>query len=325
MSERTFEVLDAESVTAAMPLSVGLVGPSGSGKTWSMMRLATGMMKALGGGKFYVIDTESDRALHYKKYFSFKHLSFKPPHSPADFERAIDRCIELGAKVIGIDSASEEHTGDGGLLDMIDAFLEKKAGDDYDKRNRMLYAAQIIPKAQRKKLNRKISNSKTFFILCYRASDKIKPPKKGDKEPQHLGWQAETTSPLPYMMTVRFLLPPGSDGKPNLTPATVAEQLEVKNPEQFRGWFSSGFQLDEALGEKLALWALGDSINNPRKPLLDQITAYLATRHPGKTEVDKQAKLATLIDLGLPASWREVSNLPIEALEAAVGKMTEGV
>ena len=45
---------------------------------------------------------------------------------------------------------------------------------------------------------------------------------------------------------------PGSDGHPNLTPETDSEKMSVKLPEQFRGWFKPGLQLNEELGERLA-------------------------------------------------------------------------
>lgn len=264
---RTFEDFDASTVKRANPLIVGVTGPSFSGKTFSALRLATGIQRVI-GGEIYVIDAEADRALHYKSHFRFRHISFQPPHSPEAYQEAIEYAVGRGAKIIVIDSMTHEHSGEGGVLDQIETFMNEryeraiaKGMEDWQaekEADKSKWTAQIKPKGQRKRLNRKILSygASVVFILCYRAEDKTKPVEGG--KPVHLGWQAETTSKLPYDMTIRFLLPPASDGRPNLTPDTEFEKLSIKLPEDFRGWFKPGLQLNEDLGEKLARWSVGD-------------------------------------------------------------------
>lgn len=256
---RQFTAVDAKLVRKPKPLLIGITSPSGGGKTFSALKLAAGMQRVL-KGKTKLVDTESGRSLQYQHLFDFQYVDFPPPHSPEAYEQAIQFCIaDKETTVIIVDSMSHEHGGDGGVLDQIEDFLEKKAGNDYTKRDKLKFTAMVEPKRQRKMLNNTIEQlgGRVVFIFCYRANDKIKPVRGG--EPIHMGWTAETTSTLPYMMTVRFLLPPGSDGHPNLKPDTEFEKLSIKMPIQFRDWFKPGLQLNEETGERLARWSVGES------------------------------------------------------------------
>lgn len=314
---RTFEDYEAAAATKPVPLIVGVTGPQASGKTYSAHRLAAGMARAV-GGKVFGIDTESDRMLHYKNDFAFQHVPFAAPHSPADYEAAIEHCLNRGARVILIDSMTHEHSGEGGYLEMHEAELDRMAGSDWQKRDKCKWTARIAPAAARRRLNRKIVSvgARCFFILCYRAEDKTKPTKDG--KAIHLGWQAETTSKLPYDMTVRFLLPPGSDGRPSLKPDTEFEALQIKNPGQFREWFKPGFQLTEEIGEKLARWALGGTAADPKRALLDAIRDELARRHPGDAQAAKDNRAAAIgVCFGV-RGWKAVEALPADRLEAGL-------
>ena len=245
-----FTSTPSDRITDANPLIVGITAPSFGGKTFSSLELATGMA-SVNGGPVALIDTEGGRGRHYKNLFAYNYIPFKPPFSPLRYRLALEYAIKQGNKVIIVDSMTNEHSGEGGVLDQVEEYLTQKAGDDWKARER--------PKAQRSELNNYIQQigADAMLILCYLANDKIKPnPKKGE-EPIHLGWTAETTSTLPRMMTVRFLLPPASDGRPNLNPDTEFEKLSIKNPQMFREWFKPGLQLNRALGAKLAEWSLG--------------------------------------------------------------------
>lgn len=322
MTIRKFEDYEAAAATKPMPLIVGVTGPQSSGKTFSAHRLAAGMARVAGGDVFGV-DTESDRMLHYKNSFSFRHVPFAAPHSPADYEAVIDHCLDRGAKVIVIDSMTHEHSGEGGYLEMHESELDRMAGNDWKKREACKWTARIAPAHARRKLNRKIVSvgSRCFFVLCYRAEDKTKPDKGG--KAVHLGWQAETTSKLPYDMTVRFLLPPGSDGRPNLTPDTEFEALQIKNPGQFREWFKPGFQLTEEIGERLASWALGSAAPaaSEEKALLSEVQSILVQRVPGRSDADKKAK-ADALELAFGTrDWRAVERLDSNRLREGLLKL----
>jgi len=307
---RMFEDYDASTSRKATALMIGITSPSSGGKTYSALRLATGIQRIV-GGDIGGIDTERDRMLHYKYLFKFRHIPFAPPFNPLSYASAIDHCIAKGMRVIIVDSMSHEHTGDGGVLDAIDTYIEDKVArkkpheSDYDIRERYKWAAQIPIKAERRRLNEKIRQigSQAVFIFCYRADDKTKPV--GGGKPVHIGWQAETTSKLPYDMTIRFLLPPGSDGCPNLNPDTEFEKLSIKMPCIFRDWFKPGLQLNEELGERLAKWASGDSA--PRQ-IANKLVARLVELATGIDAAEAEARILSrnLDDAGLIAAGKAI-------------------
>lgn len=252
---RTFTITQAKRERC--PLLLGLVGPSGSGKTYSALRLASGIQKLYSGEVVY-IDTEARRALHYAERFEFKHMDFGAPFGPLDYKDAIQAAIKQGAGVVVIDSMTHEHSGVGGVLWQAEKTIEEK-GETHRKR------AWIEPKRQRRELNNFIiqQGAGVAFVFCYRATYKID---MTPKTPVPIGYQHETTSPLMYEMIQQFLLTPGCNGIPELRPTLDAERQIVKSPAQFADWFQNGQQLDEAIGERFARWAIGDEGAPVRQP-----------------------------------------------------------
>lgn len=249
---RTFT--DIPAARAAVPVLVGLVGASGSGKTMSMLRLATGMQRVT-GGDIFVIDTESRRSLHYADSFKFRHVEFKAPFGPLDYLAAIEHCAAQGAKVIGIDSMSHEHEGPGGVLEMHEREMDRLAGSDEGKRDRVKFLAWAKPKAERQRLINSILQMPISFVFCFRAKEKLKV--LAGKNPVNLGWMPIAGEEFVYEMTMNLLLPPASGGAPDLNPKEVGERTMVKVPQQFRDLLRPGAALDEDLGQKLAEWAAG--------------------------------------------------------------------
>ena len=132
------------AVRESVPLLIGLMGCSGSGKTFSALRLATGIQR-VSGGEIYGIDTEARRMLHYADNFKFKHIQFDAPFGSLDYLAAMRQCVEAGAKVVIVDSMTHEHTGSGGYLETQEKEMTRMAGDDYAKRERVKFAAWILP------------------------------------------------------------------------------------------------------------------------------------------------------------------------------------
>jgi len=240
-----------------VPLLIGTVGPSGSGKTMSALRLATGMQRVVGGKTFFV-DTENKRALHYADQFEFEHVPFEPPFSPLDYLAIIQYCKKQGATTVIVDSMSHEHEGPGGLLEMHDAELDRLAGKDYKKRDRVAMLAWAKPKAQRRRLINEVVRMGVNAIFCFRAKEKIKLV-KGEKQPLQLGWQPIAGDEFVYEMTVNCLLYPGSNGVPTWAAEHRAETVMIKDPGYLSHIFKRGEPLSEDIGEALALWAQGET------------------------------------------------------------------
>jgi len=259
---RTFAVSDG--VRSSVPLLLGLMGPSGGGKTFSALRLATGI-QTIAGGDIYGIDTEARRMLHYADRFKFKHIQFDAPFGSLDYLAAIRQCVKAGAGVVIIDSLSHEHEGPGGLLDFHDKELDRLAGDDYAKRERVKMLAWQKPKAARAQMIAGILQLPANFIFCFRAKEKIKLVSGGKPVPQ--GFMPIAGDELVFEMTANCLLLPHANGVPTWRSDQVGEKMMMKLPEQFRGIFEKEQPLSEDIGAKLAAWAKGGtSIPAPAGP-----------------------------------------------------------
>lgn len=263
---RTFE--DAEAKRERVPLMIGLVGPSGSGKTYSALRLATGIQRVT-GGDLYVIDTEARRSLHYADRFRFRVLPFGAPFSPLDYLAAVEHCVRRGARVLVIDSMSHEHEGPGGVLEMHGTELDRMAGQDWGKRERMKMLAWQKPKTERRRMINTLLQLPISVVCCFRAKEKLK-IKRGE-EPKALGFMPIAGEEFVYEMALNMLLLPGSGGVPTWQPEELGERAIIKLPAQFREVFAECKPLDEDTGERLARWAEGDGEDPRVTELLDEI------------------------------------------------------
>lgn len=254
MNAQSRSFVATEAVRESVPLLVGLMGASNSGKTWSSLRLATGIQEVT-GGDIYGIDTEARRMLHYADTFKFKHVSFDAPFGSLDYLAAIQHCVKQGAKVIIIDSMTHEHSGPGGYLMTQEAEVERMAGDDYAKRERVKMAGWIKPAKLRGQMISGILQLNVNLIFCFRAKEKTKPVKGGGI--QELGFMPIAGEELLFEQTVNCLLMPKSNGVPTWRSDQMGEKMMMKLPSQFEGIFAENKSLDEATGRALAEWAKG--------------------------------------------------------------------
>lgn len=252
MQARTFE--DSEAVRSRVPLWVAIVSPSGAGKTYSALRLATGIQR-VAGGDIWGIDSEAKRMLHYADDFRFRHLPFAAPFSPDDYLQAIEHCVRKGARTVIVDSASHEHEGAGGVLEMHTAETDRLVKAWNSTPDAVTMAAWKKPKSRRRGVINALMQLPVNFIFCFRAKDKLKPNAKG--KPEKIGWMPIAGEEWIYEMTIKALLLPMADGVPEWQPARQSEKEMVKIPKQFRDLFASKHQLCEDDGEFLARWAEG--------------------------------------------------------------------
>lgn len=256
---RTFD--DKPAVRERTPLLIGLVSPSGAGKTMSGLELATGIAR-VDPGEIFVIDTEARRSLHYADKYKFRHIPFGAPFAPADYKAAIQYAIGKGARTIFCDSTSHEHEGPGGVLEWHEKELDRMAGSDFKKRNKMTMAAWAKPKAARRDLINFILQQPVNFIFAFRAKSKIK-MKRGE-DPIEMGFQAISGDEWIFEMQLNCLLLPGAKGVPTWESDMPGERACIKLPEQFRTLFAAGPRLSADIGEALATWAAGTDAPKPK-------------------------------------------------------------
>lgn len=262
---RTFH--DTPAVRTAVPLMVGLVGPSGGGKSNSAFRLATGIQRVT-GGEIFMIDTESNRGLHFAPKpgdkadpaigtYNFRHVPFGAPFGSLDYLAAIEHCVRRGAKIVIVDSMSPEHEGQGGVLETHEDELQRMGG--HESKSMLAWGK---PKRERRQMINAILQLPISSIFCFRARDKIKITPRarlapGEDAIKPMGWMPIAGEEFIYEMTVNCLLLPRAGGVPTWDSKEIGERATMKLPRQFEHIFAARAPLSEDIGESLARWADG--------------------------------------------------------------------
>lgn len=294
-----------EAVRESVPLLVGLMGPSGSGKTFSALRLATGIQRVT-GGDIYGVDTEARRMLHYADNFKFKHVPFSAPFGSLDYLDVLRFCVARGARVIIVDSMSHEHEGPSGMLDLQEKELDRLAGDDWSKRERVKMLAWQRPKANRRALINGLLQLEANFIFCFRAKQTTKPMKiKGKTEVVPLGFMPIAGEEFVFEQTVNCLLLPAANGVPTWQSENIGERQMMKLPSQFKHIFADEQPLSEDIGQHIAQWAKGNGEHSLQQDFDDNRD----NRNDEKTDD------ADLVELD--AALAEAARSGVDALKAA--------
>ena len=243
------------AVRRAVPVLVGLHGPSGAGKTFSALRVAAGLER-ISKRPTFVVDTESGRALHYADGFKFVHVPFDPPFDPDSYVEVLRYCHAQGAGQVVVDSISHEWEGEGGVLELHAAELERLSGGDYKKAERFNMIAWNKAKTAHNRLRTLVARSPMHLICCFRAKPKLKMER--GKEPVNLGYQPIGGTDILFELMISGLLLPGSKGVPTWRSEVAGEDTTIKIPKQFdqliAGWTGP---LSEDFGEQLGKWAAG--------------------------------------------------------------------
>ncbi len=160
---------------------IGLFGLTGGGKTKTALLIARGLVGDK--GKIVGIDTESGRMRLFAEEIpnGYDIVNLDAPFSPENYLAAVKFAESQGADVIVLDSMSHEHEGEGGVLQTAEAFLDKKAGDDYRKREALRAAAWNVAKAPHKLFVNHLLRVKCPLICCFRAKTKLHIIKKEGK------------------------------------------------------------------------------------------------------------------------------------------------
>ncbi len=242
------------------PLLVGLSGPPGGGKTFSALKLAHGIQKVR-GGPIVVIDTEAGRSRMYHDQIPFHLVTFEPPFRPSDFLEAVLQVLLTKPSAVIVDCLSDEHEGTGGVLDWHEEEIDRRLGkdkDDWKRREAMGQSAWVLPKMDRVRMMNGFLRITTPLIFTFRARDKTRPIKdsSGKTVPTKVGYQAIAPAEVVHGMTLMCLLPPNANGVPVWRSNMAGEDFLLKWPNFLQKITGTG-QIDESIGERLAVWAAG--------------------------------------------------------------------
>jgi len=152
-------------------LLVGLFGKSGGGKTRTALILARGIVGP--NGKIGVIDTERRRASIFADLIpgGYQTLDLDEPFTPERYLEALGVAMK-SVDILILDQITAEWSGEGGVLEMQEAELQRMAGDDYKKRDACKMAAWIKPKMRHNKFVRDLLRSSIPLIVIMRGKDK---------------------------------------------------------------------------------------------------------------------------------------------------------
>lgn len=230
------------------PLIIGIAGPSKSGKTYSAHRIARGLAN---GGRIVMLNAEGKRGHQYADTFKYDACDIEAPYSYGRYDEALVEIAKLKPACVIVDSISHAHDGPGGMIEEHDADVERRAGDDYKKRDRVTWAAWIKPKQAEGKFIYRMLSMDCPIILCFRAKEKLKIVP--GKEPVDLGYQPIASERIAFETIFSLMLPPRSKGVPDLALSDMREPFDdIVRPGQ---------AIDESLGERLAAWSAGGGLD----------------------------------------------------------------
>jgi hypothetical protein len=220
-------------------------------------------MARVSGGDTWLIDTNNRRSLHHADDHKFCVVHMPPPYSPADWRAACQHAIDKGARRIIPDSISDLHEGEGGILDMHEAYIDEKTkgSDDWKLRDKYNMSAWKFVKREQLKLKLWMFQQPVDWVFTFRAKEKIKLEAGG--KPVDMGWQPLGPEELIYELLFKCLLRPQADGRPVWTSSIIHEQALMKLPGWFRGLFANNPPLSADIGEQLARWAAGADLSAP--------------------------------------------------------------
>lgn len=248
-------------------LIIACIGGTGSGKTLSALLIARGLCNG-DDSKIAVIDTEAGRSLHYAPTagekpgpftFGFHHGDMQPPFTPEAYTDAILDAERAGFLAVVVDSGSHEYAGEGGLDDIHEAELDRMAGEDDGKRERLSVMAWKVPKRRHKKFVARLLQCRAHVILCLRAEEKMKISKVQDgafkktvitaaeDRPLIERWVPLTEKRLPFELTTSLLFTADRPGVP----------VPIKMESQFRDFIPLDVPITAETGRKMAEWAHG--------------------------------------------------------------------
>ncbi len=209
-------------------LKVLLSGPSGSGKSYSALRLAKGVFSQCGGNGIAYIGTESSRNKYYADEFDYDLSELDEPFECKKYMNAIDEAIDLGYKVLIIDSLTHEW---------------KWLNDTHDKMPGNSFTNWGKLKPMHHEFMEKVLRSPIHIIATARGKDEwLLEEKNGKQVPKKVGLGQQQEKDISYEYTLSL----------NIAQDTHIASVDKDNTKLFEGKFEV---LTEKHGVKLYEWA----------------------------------------------------------------------
>ena len=297
------------------PLVVGIAGPTKSGKTYSAHRVARGLAA---GGSIAMINAEGAKGHQYADKFDYTAIDINRPYTPERYTEALRYTLGIDPKpaVVIIDSMSHMHDGPGGLLEYHSSELDRMAGNDFKKRDRMTWTAWIKPKAAENEFIYTMLEAHCHLVLCFRAKEKLRIVKGA--EPIDLGWQPIAGERVTFETIFTLTLPPHSKGVPDLAASEMREPFDTLIP--------SGVALSEETGVKLLEWSAGATSASVVHPSSDPSAEFAS--EPQRRLIFAKAKEAGVDTDSLKAILVEFTGqessaqIPRELVDAILGRLS---
>lgn len=223
-------------------LRLAIDGPSGSGKTYSALLIA----KGLAGGdlsKVALIDTERGSGSLYADLGAYAVADMHPPYSVDKYIKALAAAADEGFEVIVVDSMTHAWSGEGGVLDYVDAVAKAQT-----RGNSFAAWKEGTPLQQR--LIDTILASPCHVIVTMRSKTEwvLEENEKGKKQPRKIGLAPDQRKDVDYEFTLVLDL--------------SREHIATASKDR-TGLFDSRLEVPtEAMGAELAEW-LGSAAPEP--------------------------------------------------------------
>ena len=198
------------AVRQKMKVPIMLMGASGSGKTVGALLIAKGIVWQMFPDlsddekweKIAVIDTEHGRSTLYagmtikeQEIGSFLHYDLSKPYTPQRYKDAFMECKQAGCEVIIVDSITHAWSGEGGVLDKVNAL-----GGKFSDWNKV--------KPDENTLLSMFLDTDVHVIACVRSKQgyELTTLDTGKLQIEKLGLKAEQKDSLEYEFAITFQL-----------------------------------------------------------------------------------------------------------------------
>ena len=314
--------------TGTKPL-IGFFGLSGGGKTFTSLLCARGLVGP--NGRIVLCDTESGRGSLFADIpliGGYDVIDIEPPFTPARYLNAI-KTAEAVADCVIVDSMSHMWEGEGGVLDMQEAELDRMAGDDWKRRDAVKMAAWIKPKSEFKKFRGYILRNKQPLICCFRGQNKTHMEKEGGKT---VVFTDKQTSPIFDHYFIYELLLNGEVIKEDEKPGCI-NWTKVTHPDIAKLLPQPHEQFTIAHGEAIARWCRGEktaekstAAKRPTDPIAvakQKLWSLMADVHEGRNDdAAKEAVRRRLVSWSVIQPGQNLSDLTtLEQMQDAIDKI----